>query len=844
MSVRKISLDGEWILSNEKEKIELNARVPGTVFEELIEARTIEDPFYGLNEKNVSSIYESKWKYERSFFPDENLLEMKNAAIRFYGLDTFTSIYINGRKIKETDNMHRTYEIPIKGDNYSLLQPGENKISVIFDSATQKASNLLEKMELKHDDPCSLPGVEMLRKAYYSFGWDWGPKLPDIGIWRPVEIIAWNDIRLEDFRIETDIHFLPPEEGKLPEAEKVTFKFDIETNYFSEKLPEGYFLEIEMEEVDGEELGSAGLRLDKEHLNCEVEIESPKLWWSHDLGLQNLYNFTLKLKKDSKIIDTISKKTGVRKIELVREPDKWGETFYFRLNNIPVFAKGADWIPVDSFIPRGKRLGLYRKNLESAKAANMNMLRVWGGGIYEDDEFYNLCDTLGILIWQDFAFACKIQPDYPGYLENVKAEAIDNIKRLRHHPSLSIWVGNNEIEEGWVHWGFGDRAPGLKSFYQEIFEKLLPRLVNEYDGTRPYWPSSPSSGGKFEDPQSANMGDSHYWKVWHAMYPFSSYREFDSRFMSEFGFESFPSIKTINSFCPPEEHSMYSKIMENHQKNQAGNKKIFDYMEQRFSVPEDFSKQVILSQLTQAEAMEYGVEHWRRNRNYFHCMGTLYWQLNDCWPVASWSSMDYYGRWKALHYFAKRFYSPVFISAEESSESLKIWITNDLPSEGNFKVEWIIYDNEGNPVRGAYVEITTPPLKSTIIDELELLSLLKKYELKNLIAFFKVFDENGKILSRGCRLFVAPSAFKLSDPKLEYTVVKLDDYNYELELFSEEIALYVFLESDAHDFILDDNFFSMEKGETRKIYLKSQKPIDETELNEKLYAKSLYDLIE
>lgn len=843
MSVRKISLDGEWILSNEKKDIELSAIVPGTVFEELIKAKKIEEPFYGLNENKNNIVYESKWKYEKSFFPDKKLLEMKNISIKFHGLDTFASIYLNGRKIEETDNMHRTYEVPIKGKSYSLLLPGENKITVVFDSATKNASDLLEKMEIKHDDPCSLPGVEMLRKAYYSFGWDWGPKLPDIGIWRSVEIIAWNEIKLEEFKIESVIDFLPMEKEKLPEAGKATFKFEAEVNFSEEESPEGYFLEMEMSEVDGKELGSAEFSIGKKHQKWETKIEFPKLWWSHDLGPQNLYHFTLKLKKDGEILDSISKKTGIRKIELIREPDKWGETFYFKLNNIPLFAKGADWIPVDSFIPRGKKLGLYRQNLESAKEANMNMLRVWGGGIYEDNEFYDLCDRLGILVWQDFAFACKVQPDYPGYLENVKAEAIDNIKRLHHHPSLAIWVGNNEIEEGWVHWGFEDRVPELKSFYLEIFEKLLPQLVNNYDGTRPYWPSSPSSGGKFEEPQSANSGDSHYWKVWHAMYPFSSYREFDSRFMSEFGFESFPSLKTINSFCPPEEQSIYSKIMENHQKNQAGNKKIFDYMEQRFTVPKDFSKQVILSQLTQAEAMEYGVEYWRRNRNDFHCMGALYWQLNDCWPVASWSSLDYFGRWKALHYFAKRFYSPVFISAEESPAKLKIWITNDLPSTGRFTAEWSIWDKRGNPIYGSEREVSAPPLKSMAIDELELESILRIHDLKDLIVFFKVLDEKGKVLSAGSRLFVPPSAFELSDPKLEYNLVKEDDHNYEIEIFSTEIALYVYLESDKHDFILDDNFFSMTKGETRKLHLKTKESVDEKELKEKLHIGSLYNLI-
>ena len=394
-----------------------------------------------------------------------------------------------------------------------------------------------------------------------------------------------------------------------------------------------------------------------ETFSLALSIESPQLWWIHELGEPFLYDLTVRCYCGDICVDTYTQKIGVREIKLVRDTDTWGETFYFRLNGIPVFAKGANWIPSDSFPARGKKLGLYQKLLCDAKAANMNMIRVWGGGIYEDDEFYSICDALGLLVWQDFMFACKPTPRHDDFFKAVEKDAVQNVKRLRHHPCIALWVGNNEIELAWVEWFYTWRfARTYKKAYSRLFEEMLPEVVAEHDPDRSYWPSSPSSGGNFKEPNSADRGDSHFWEVWHLNKPFSAYRAHFSRFMSEFGFESFPSIKTLRSFCPLDQLSFHSPIMENHQKNRSGNKKIIAYMKRRFLIPKEFEKQVVLSQITQAEAMEYGVEHWHRNRTNFHCMGALYWQLNDCWPVASWSSIDYYGRWKALHYFAKRFF--------------------------------------------------------------------------------------------------------------------------------------------------------------------------------------------
>jgi len=597
------------------------------------------------------------------------------------------------------------------------------------------------------------------------------------------------------------------------------------------------------------------------------DIKNPLLWWTHDLGFPNLYKLEVSVLKDI-ILENITQEIGLRDIQLVRKTDRWGETFYFLLNGIPIFGKGANWIPVDSFIPRGKKLGLYLMNLSYAKQANMNMIRVWGGGIYEDDSFYKICDELGLLVWQDFPFACALYPYNVEFIENVEQEAIQNIKRLREHPSLALWCGNNEIEGLWKRMlsisgiveDTKERHKFLIDFYLRIFEEMLPRLIKEFDPTRPYWPSSPSSGFISENltlrsSNNPNAGDSHYWAVWHGNMPFSAYRNFNSRFMSEFGFESFPSLKTIKEFCPIDQYDFNSPIMENHQKNLAGNQKIMDYMEKRFSIPEDFEHQVILSQITQAEAIEYGVEYWRQNRSDYHCMGSLYWQLNDCWPVASWSSLDYYGRWKALHYFAKRFYQPLFASVKEEPNQIEFWVTNDFKKSCEIELEWKILHSDGNPLmKGVYKSEVSPcsSLKLGLEDVSEINK--QQLDLQNNIIFYKLYSKTGKreLINNGFRLFDAPKFFNLRDPEIVISSGEIEENKnpkVQLKLKAKNIALYVNIESDLVDFIASDNFFSMEPDETRdidieiKTILESGKRHSKQEIIKSFKIQSLYDII-
>jgi beta-mannosidase len=488
----------------------------------------------------------------------------------------------------------------------------------------------------------------------------------------------------------------------------------------------------------------------------------------------------------------------------------------------------------------------------------MNMIRVWGGGIYETDEFYNLCDILGLLVWQDFPYACAIYPYHEEFFKNIQLESKQNVIRLRNHPSLALWCGNNEIE--WL-WRLELKASEIeednlvkkfKDGYIKLFEEILPRLLERYDPNHSYWPSSPSNGfpGQnlgFINSNSASKGDSHFWEVWHLNKPFKAYRKFNSRFMSEFGFESFPSIKTIEEFCPSEQYDIFSPIMENHQKNSAGNKKILDYMKKRFSIPAAFENQVILSQITQAEAIEYGVEHWRRNRNQHHCMGSLYWQLNDCWPVASWSSLDYSNRWKALHYFAKRFYQPLFASVNESKKYAELWVTNDYHIQRNVRLEWKILDYRSNLIKSGKEQLIISPCTSFLVNKIDYEDIIKRSEQ---IILFNLFDnESGDLIYQNFRLLDAPKRFPLKSPSLAWECRKPADFNYEIEISSKELALYVFIDSNKFDFIASDNFFVLEPNKSKIIVLTELNLVYSSEPNplvnkSDFIVKSLYDLIE
>ena len=869
--VEKISLVKNWFLIHEERDLNLPTKVPGSVFETLIENGVIEDPFYGLREHEVSWVYDSNWDYEIIFDLEHGFLEHENIFLICHGLDTISEVILNGENLGKTNNMFIRFDFDVK----SHLKKKGNKLIIRFKSPTIEAREEIEKNGINlNTGYAAIPGIPYLRKAQYSFGWDWGPKLPDIGIWKPIELIGFDSIKIDSIYINQKLHY----NKKISELSKLdditdlgvmSADLSIEVILNSELLTielNKFSLNVELKAPDGK-IFTSERKIGILNPKIEFKIEYPYLWWTHDQGNPNLYDLSITINKNG-LVDSYKQKLGIREIRLIQDSDEWGESFFFMLNGFPMFAKGANWIPIDSFIPRGKRRDLYQSNLINAKKANMNMIRIWGGGIYEDDIFYDICDELGVLVWQDFPFACAIYPIHKEFVNNVTFEAIQNIKRLRNHPSLALWCGNNEIE--WL-WKFElhdteiteeDKIDEFKSGYLTVFENILPNLISKYDPNHSYWPSSPSNGfistnlGR-QDSNSPNIGDSHFWDVWHRNKPFRAYRKFNSRFMSEFGYESFPSIKTIENICPSEQFDFFSPIMENHQKNSAGNKKILDYMKKRFKIPPGFENQVILSQITQAEAIQYGVEHWRRNRNDYHCMGALYWQLNDCWPVASWSSLDYYGRWKALHYFAKRFYQNVFASIKEDKNTVEFWVTNDLKEIKPLKFEWKIFNSQSNKVGDGIYEIDISPLTSKMVGTLNLNKINDvKKNLGDHIIFYqlKINTDKNQVIDQGMSLFDAPKKFNLKNPLIKWEIfnIKIDDLTnleVEIKLYNEKIALFVYIDSKEYDFIASDNFFSMEPNETRIIKLNQLKKRDGSSLSmqdikkEEIYIKSLFDLI-
>jgi len=870
LGLEKISLDGEWKLVQEEKSISIPANVPGTVFETLIEHEIIEDPFYGENEHAVSWVYDSKWQYSLQFDIDSRFLKHKFITLRFDGLDTIAKIFFNEEKLGSTENMFITYNFNV---TQKLKEQG-NSLKVLFESPTIVAEERVKKYGIELKTTHSKPGLPYIRKAQYSFGWDWGPTLPDIGVWKSVELIGYDGVKIDSLYINQKFKYnfdpfkqTSTEKISNLKTEKVELEIDVEVDAESGILEHNNML-ISCQLVDPN-----GTKIESKETTIKLlnrfsfDIVNPILWWTHDLGEPSMHEIRVSIEHKGEIIESNRYMIGIRDIKLIREPDKWGETFYFRLNGIPIFAKGANWIPVDSFIPRGKKLGLYEMILNGVKEANMNFIRVWGGGIYEDDLFYDICDEIGILVWQDFPFACAIYPTHEDFVRSVVLEAIQNIKRLRNHPCLALWCGNNEIEQLWMWLLISAQIrdkPELvakhENGYIDMFKDIIPSLIERYDPGHHYWPSSSLDkydGTKIlsDNPNNPESGDSHFWTVWHGGKPFRVYRDFDSRFMSEFGFESFPNLKTLRTFCPPEQFEFTSSIMENHQKNPAGNRKIRSYMRRRFSIPEKFEDQVIVSQITQAEAIEYGVEHWRRNRNDYHCMGSLYWQLNDCWPVASWSSIDYYGRWKALHYHARRFYQPVFPSVEETNTTASFWITNDFPHEIEGVYEWRLLNSDQVVLEDGSYQTVVQPCSSLCLENKDFGKFNETEEIRkqNVIFYrFKTTVMNEERVFSGFRLFDDPKYFTLKDPKINHQLKELtvreNEKEYEIIIKNKNIALHVFIESEIMDFIASDNFFSLEPNSSVVIRLNDVKPanpgdyLTNSQIEESFKIRSLYDL--
>ena len=609
------------------------------------------------------------------------------------GLDTFADVYLNEKKILTADNMFRRWRVDVK----SILKPGANTLRVVFHSPITKMLPYVKSLpyQLAAPNDVSAPGEPAIspyiRKAPYQFGWDWGPRFVTIGIWQPVHLDTWDSARVDNFHIE--------QQKINADNASISAQLSIQSSkpatvivaFSHRELPSGPPVN------DGTQ--TFVLDAGSNDLAYSYRIAKPKLWYPLGYGAQNRYAFSAVI-RSGKTLAQAELKTGLRSIELRRETDQWGKSFAFYVNGIAIFAKGADVIPFDSF-PNRVTPEVHRRILESARDAHMNMVREWGGGYYESDDFYDICDELGILVWQEFAFGGAMVPGTVDWQNNVQQEAIEQIKRLRDHPSIVLWCGNNEVETGWYHWGdrqeLRNSISPMQSFrvwqdYIILFADILKSAVNTYAGV-PYWPSSPSANFE-EPPDNQHNGDMHYWAVWHQQAPAMDYTKQFPRFMSEFGFQSFPEMRTIRTFAEPQDFDIHSVTMQSHQKNNGGNDRILTYMLREYREPENFESYVYLSQVQQAEIIKIGAEHLRRQRP--RVMGSLYWQLNDCWPVASWASIDYYGRWKALQYYAKKFYADTIVSPFEHDGKIDVYVVADslTPQTGTIRTRLLDFSGK------------------------------------------------------------------------------------------------------------------------------------------------------
>lgn len=818
--MKRLTLNGEWLMKNTDDAEWIKAKVPGSVFSDLLAAGKIEDPFYRDNEEKAIDTARFDYEYEREFTITDDLLSMDKVVLKCMGLDTLSEIRINDRLLAETNNMHRIYEFDLK----DYIKCGSNKIHVLFKSP-------VKYIERKHKEdpiwgtPDAAPGFPHIRKAHFMFGWDWGPQIPDSGIWRDIEIQGFKTAKIKDVYI-TQLH----------RENKVTLNIRTTLERYNDK-------EITVQFVITDPEGKETVKTVPHNacvLNTQIDIENPKLWWPNGYGSQHLYSIHARLMEGGEELDIKTYSIGLRTMRVRQEKDRWGESFEFEVNGVSIFAMGADYIPEDSLLMRCNPKRTERL-IKDCKDANFNSIRVWGGGIYPEDYFYDLCDKYGLVVWQDFMFACAAYRMTDEFTENIVKEAEDNIRRIRHHASLGLWCGNNEMEEGWASWDFPKSAK-LRRDYIKQFEIILPETAKREDPNTFYWPSSPSSGGGFEDPNNENIGDVHYWEVWHGIKPFTEYRKYCFRFASEFGFQSFPSLKTVEYFTLPEDRNIFSYVMERHQKNKAANGRILFYLSQTFKYPKNFDCLLYASQVLQAEAIRYGVEHWRRNRG--RCMGAIYWQLNDCWPVASWSSIDYFGRWKALHYYAKRFFAPVLLSACEEGSIVELHVTNETMKNMKGKIIWKLINNNGSVMREGAVEGSQDPLSSSMWIRLDFSDMLTTgKERRNTYLKYSLLSDDS-VVSSGTVLFETYKYFEFKDPKLIFNVSETMD-KFIITVKGEVFAKDVEISLKAIDSKLSDNYFDVIPGEAvtaeiNKAWL--SKPVTAEELKENISLRSIYDI--
>ncbi len=778
-SYRSLSTEN-WTFNKQNETRKYKATVPGTIHTDLFQQHLIPDPFYGANEKKLQWIENESWEYETIFSVSNFELSAENIELEFNGLDTYATVFLNGNSILEADNMFRKWTLSVK----NRLKKGKNQLKIVFHSAVQKGKEAATKL------PYTLPERErvFIRKAQYQFGWDWGPRFVTAGIWKNVQLKFWNSAKIENIKYS---------QLQLNE-EKALLEFI--TDIYSPK-------EQTVQLALNDKVQTFHLKKGKNIVKMPYEILKPIFWWCNGLGKPHLYSFSVELFQQNKLLESKKLNIGLRTIELVQNKDTFGTGFYFKLNGKPVFMKGANYVPNDSFLPRVSKTSPLELVL-NAKAAHMNMLRVWGGGVYADDAFYDACDANGILVWQDFMFACSMYPGDDKFVANVKQEVIDQVDRLQNHPSLALWCGNNENDEGWHNWGWQKQYNYSKSDstqiwndYKKVFHELIPHTLDSLlsKDKNSYWPSSPSIGwGRKE---SLLQGDSHYWGVWWGKEPFEMYQKKVGRFMSEYGFQGMPNKETLERVIAQSDLNFGSEVFKNHQKHPTGFETINEYMARDFRVPIALDKYIYVSQLLQAYGMKTAIEAHRLAKPY--CMGSLYWQFNDCWPVTSWSTVDYYGNWKASHYQVKESFAPIVLLFSEDAKALSIIGSNDTFDLQTGTLTAQLLDFSGNVIWKADKICEINQESNTVCLQIEY-DQFPNFDKQKSVLQVEFKGKNTE--SVAYHYFVKPKELLLEKPTIEIKVVG----ETLIEVTTNTLAKNVYLHSK--DGFFNTNYFDLIPG--------------------------------
>lgn len=855
--MKKIDLCGKWRLMILGENVYhipeewMEAEVPGSVYGTLLKLGKMPDPYYRDNELDATKLMENDFVYETDMEITQEMLACDGVILRFEGIDTLGEVYLNDTLLGHVENMHRIWEYDIR----QLAKVGANTVRVLLHSPIKYIKEENEKVFTGGSNE-AMSGYPHLRKAHCMYGWDWGPRLPDAGIFRGVSLQLVDSARLDS------VYVIQHHQG--PHMQEICFEESRVQEPLSVPVPEmrGGSLQVQVDSVRLEMQMDLEVFREDEEISAVITVTSPdgtvygqssdgsitikhpRLWWPNGYGEQPLYTVqALLLGSDGRLLDVWERQIGLRTMTMDIRKDQWGNQFAHQVNGVDIFAMGADYIPEDNLLSRVTKERT-EKLLQAAVEAGHNSIRVWGGGYYPDDHFYDTCDRLGLIVWQDFMYACSSYELSRAFEENIRAETQENVRRIRHHACLGLWCGNNEMETQTL-----DKCwkPSQKQFYDyiKLFEYIIPEILHQEDPHTFYWPSSPSSGGNFDNPWDENRGDVHYWDVWHGNKPFTEYRKFRFRYLSEFGFQSFPCLETVESFTEPEDRNIFSRVMEMHQRNVAANGKILNYLSATYLYPADFDRLLYASQLLQMEAIRYGVEHFRRHRG--HCMGAVVWQLNDIWPVASWASIDYFGRWKALHYAEKRMFAPVLLSCQEAGElsqrpyciaepgsmetSVRLCISNETRETVEGICRWQLRGYRGDVLSEGESGVTVGPLESLWLDKTDFTDYPGPGVRE--MYFSYQLEVKGEILSEGTSLFTAPKHFRFADPGLTLRR-EGDTLILRAEHFAKSVEIWGDGENGGSYVRLSDNYFDMNPGEKRVRILEGDA--------ERFRLRSVYDI--